>query len=49
MDEHYKASLVNIYNDRAVANAAGWAAECELISVHCGLVVHDALQEKTET
>ena len=49
MDEPYKASLVNIYKDGAVVDAAHGATDLELVGVHCGLVVRDALQEKTET
>ncbi len=42
----YKASLVNIYNDRAIENAPHCAIDLKLVSVHSGLVVHDVLQDE---
>ncbi len=48
MDEPYKASLVNIYKDRAIVDAECCATDLELVGVHSRQVIHDVQQEKVK-
>jgi hypothetical protein len=46
VDEPYKASLVNIYKDGVIVDAACCAADSELVGAHGAQVVHYVLHKK---